>query len=1012
MRYVIATFDVFISYSGRQPHRAIAEAIESGLRRFARPWYKISALRVFRDTTNLAANPDLWGSIKEALSRSRSLVYLASPEAAASRWVRRELNWWLDHRGPEKLIFVILAGKIAPTDDHQRLDPAATDCIPREILERLNSLPLYVDLRGLAENDPVDLQLPVFTSGLAQVAAAVRGVSLDQITGEAVRQRRHRNRAVAAAVVLVSGLIAGATLGFYLYRLSAREAAATALWNKLQFSTVELRPGETDALWTIAASDPPLFQEFWSQLKRDSNIRKVGARTELIARTAGLGKSPKAKVSVDSIVETIRAPLDPDQVRGLATVARKVPLQIDEEQASIVLDAILKAMRAPTDKRDSLVDLFTVFAPRLPPERAVALFDSIPIELEFRRAITALGPKLTPQQAAKYVASTTTALQQPVDPSQWHGHLNVVAALAPRLAPDEAASTMASLLEAIEAQTDSRRRVELSRLLEGLSSRLRSDEARIAREALLSALQVATDIDENLAIVRALTGLPEQMGPSTTEVVLSRLFAAVESNDEAHHDDRPARLAQLMDAIGSLPVKLTPEQATNIFDSFVSALRVARLDRDSERLALGRAVQSVALRLKSSEVPNILDRLIEALQDETQEIQEEPRIKNQLSAPRLSLIVDSILALQTQLSDTQSEMVIDSLLGAVRIDADFAGVIVQLYPRLQPRPAASIVDRLLSVVKVNKEPYDLHALIKTIKELPFKLNSEQETVAFDSLIREIQAASYPHDLAVQAEAMAILDAKPTSRQAEIILERFLPVMETIPNGTASRSLIGGLASLAGALTTEQTSKVLNPRLAAITGADNKQMRVLIEAVGILPTKTTAEQTKVIVDRLLVAIKKIDDFLRKRQAKSDQRFALIEVLKVLASRLSDEQLSKVLIFACENLSRTGDDFEEVYWTLKSNDEFEATHWAEVIDELLHKKSAAQHVTSLIEVLKYPTASGKATKVLLSGLRRRFASAPETLEEAVDWMGARFPELESRFSSPPDRMCGFGAGDGSR
>jgi len=90
-------YDAFISYSHSTGKR-LAPAIQSSLARFARPWNRLHTMRVFRDETNLAVNPALWSSIRESLESSRFFVLLASPEAAASIWVERELSFWLRHR--------------------------------------------------------------------------------------------------------------------------------------------------------------------------------------------------------------------------------------------------------------------------------------------------------------------------------------------------------------------------------------------------------------------------------------------------------------------------------------------------------------------------------------------------------------------------------------------------------------------------------------------------------------------------------------------------------------------------------------------------------------------------------------------------------------------------------------------------------------------------------------------------------------------------------------------------
>ena len=50
-------YDAFISYSHAADAR-LAEALERGLERLARPWNRVRAMSVFRDETDLTLNPD------------------------------------------------------------------------------------------------------------------------------------------------------------------------------------------------------------------------------------------------------------------------------------------------------------------------------------------------------------------------------------------------------------------------------------------------------------------------------------------------------------------------------------------------------------------------------------------------------------------------------------------------------------------------------------------------------------------------------------------------------------------------------------------------------------------------------------------------------------------------------------------------------------------------------------------------------------------------------------------
>src|SRR5210317_1656212 len=105
-----ATYDGFLSYS----HAAddlLAPRLQAGLQRFAKPWWKRRALRVFRDEASLSANPHLWSSITEALDDSDWFVLLLSPDAAQSEWVNREIDYWTEHKDTGRILPVVTDGE-------------------------------------------------------------------------------------------------------------------------------------------------------------------------------------------------------------------------------------------------------------------------------------------------------------------------------------------------------------------------------------------------------------------------------------------------------------------------------------------------------------------------------------------------------------------------------------------------------------------------------------------------------------------------------------------------------------------------------------------------------------------------------------------------------------------------------------------------------------------------------------------------------------------------------------
>jgi hypothetical protein len=110
-----AGYDAFISYSHAADGQ-LAPALQTGLQSLGKPWYRRRALRVFRDKTSLSATPELWPTIEQALAGSRFFVVLASPEAAASRWVDQEVDWWRAHRSASTVLIGLTGGSLAWDD--------------------------------------------------------------------------------------------------------------------------------------------------------------------------------------------------------------------------------------------------------------------------------------------------------------------------------------------------------------------------------------------------------------------------------------------------------------------------------------------------------------------------------------------------------------------------------------------------------------------------------------------------------------------------------------------------------------------------------------------------------------------------------------------------------------------------------------------------------------------------------------------------------------------------------
>lgn len=224
-------YNAFISYSHAADNK-LAPAIQSALHGFARPWYRMRALRVFRDKTNLTANPGLWNAIERALDGSEWFLLMASPQAACRPWVQREISWWLEHRSITHMLILLTEGAIVWDEGHTDFDWEQTTALPRSLSCRFQGEPLYVDLRKLREAEQLSLRHSEFRSVVVDIAVPLHGRDKDELEGEDVRQWRRFlrvRRAVATALSLLTITAVMLATLFYLQRLTAIRNQINAL---------------------------------------------------------------------------------------------------------------------------------------------------------------------------------------------------------------------------------------------------------------------------------------------------------------------------------------------------------------------------------------------------------------------------------------------------------------------------------------------------------------------------------------------------------------------------------------------------------------------------------------------------------------------------------------------------------------------------------------------------------------------------------------------------------------
>ncbi|MFD5511193.1 TIR domain-containing protein [Streptomyces sp. NPDC127051] len=208
-----AGYDAFISYS-HSWDRKLTKTFQSRLQDFDRPWYRPRSLRLFRDETNLAASPHLWREIERGLTGSRWLVLMASPAAAASPWVRKEIRWWLTHRSADTLLIAWTDGTLVWDDSRMSFDWSRTDALPREEMDgSFDQQPRWVDLRWLHSREQAGAADPRLVECVAEFAAPITGRSKDEVIGDHVRRHRRTMRLVRSTVAALTALLLVALAG-------------------------------------------------------------------------------------------------------------------------------------------------------------------------------------------------------------------------------------------------------------------------------------------------------------------------------------------------------------------------------------------------------------------------------------------------------------------------------------------------------------------------------------------------------------------------------------------------------------------------------------------------------------------------------------------------------------------------------------------------------------------------------------------------------------------------------
>jgi len=156
-------------------------------------------LPVFRDRDELHAGADLKSSVQDALSRSRWLIVVCTPDAARSPWVNREIIEFKRLRGERHVLALIVRGEPFASDMPGR---EAEECFPPALRRALTP-------EGVAEGEPLE---PIAADmrkhgdgpqrAMLKLLAGMVGVSFDDLVRRDLQRRLRWMSALVGASVL------------------------------------------------------------------------------------------------------------------------------------------------------------------------------------------------------------------------------------------------------------------------------------------------------------------------------------------------------------------------------------------------------------------------------------------------------------------------------------------------------------------------------------------------------------------------------------------------------------------------------------------------------------------------------------------------------------------------------------------------------------------------------------------------------------------------------------------
>ena len=371
------------------------------------------------------------------------------------------------------------------------------------------------------------------------------------------------------------------------------------------------------------------------------------------------------------------------------------------------------------------------------------------------------------------------------------------------------------------------------------------------------------------------------------------------------------------------------------------------------------------------------------------------------SDPAQMLILGSVMqSIAPKLMPEQAQVALAAVMGGMSSTVDLTAsqalalAVEPLARALAGKPAAAMLMAVLSQIQSGFDDVELSALASAVRPLANSLTAEQTRAAMSVIFKGVMTTpTGPRARALRIATEGLSSALTVDQAKEILM----PLFQSLVAEASNQPQVGTLKSFSqiwlalqavpGNSTEKQPQVALGPLLKSIAEGDPASLPAQASAVGILAEKMTAEQAQTALSAVLKAMSNTMD-------PTALEF-LATAVDQLAPRLTDDARRQGADSARSILA----------WSQSLPSAIEG---ATALVTLLSHESAERRVFAIVEALKYPTAVGQTTGLLLKALQEAGAPGPdESFDANLSWVAKTYPsiDLDAPPSCPPPPRAGL-------